>query len=262
MKKVGLVLGSGGSRGGAHLGVIKVLHENKIPVDMVSGASIGALVAAYYALHKKTDWLQAITCEFKKKDILRFVDINDPRVSFIKGKKIMAMLQALLGDATFEDTRIPLRIVATSLKDGSPFVFTSGRLVDAVMASATVPGVMPPFKYKDEFLVDGGLSDALPVDLVKNLGAEAIIAVDLYAYPFEEMKDYGMGDVIERTLQFMISKLSLTKDIDDDVIVLKPMIRDTYGMFDFSHSTDNVKEGEKIAQSELDRIKKLVGGLK
>ncbi len=260
MKKLGLALSSGGARGYAHIGVIKVLQKNNIPIEYVAGTSMGAVVAAYYALFLDMSGIEKIILNFKKRDMLKIIDFNDPRVSIVKGIKAKAFLKNIFGEKTFADTKIPLKLGATSLQDGSKVIFSSGKIVDAIMASGAFPGVFPPIKYNGKDLVDGGLSDATPVDMVREMGAEVIIAVDLFSLEYYKNRNYNnMGEVLVRTYEIIMSKLSnyKIKEYGKNIIVLKPKTGSRMQTFSF-YNAQNIMAGAIEAEKNLSKIKKLL----
>ncbi|MBN2367852.1 patatin-like phospholipase family protein [Candidatus Woesearchaeota archaeon] len=258
-KKVGLALGSGGARGFAHLGVIKVLLENNIPIDYISGSSIGSIVAAYYALNLDIKGLEDISLGLKKRDMLKFIDLNNPSVSILRGNKVKRFLEELFEDRTFKDTKIPLRIGATALEDGKKVVFKEGKLVDAIMASGAFPGVFPVVTHNGKHLVDGGLADALPIDMVEELGADVIIGVDIYNFGNYKAKKYGMREVLERTYQLLLAKLSNyeEKSYKKNVVVIRPVISQV-GTFDFFGAEKKIKIGVDAAKEALPKIQGLI----
>ena len=192
-KKIGLALGSGGARGYAHLGVIKILQENNVPIDYISGTSIGAIVAGYYALNLDIKELEKVGVDFSAVDIWKkLIDLNNPKQSIIKGKKIRKFLEQFLGNKRFKDTKIPLTIGATDIETGKLVVFDKGKIIDAVIASSTLPGILPIYEYRKKYLIDGGVADGLPIDLVRKMGANVIIGVDLYNFELPKFKDLQM----------------------------------------------------------------------
>ncbi len=261
MKKLGLALSSGGARGFAHIGVIKVLEDNKIPINCVSGTSMGAAIAAYYALNLEIRNLEKVLIDFRKRDMLKLVDVNDPRVSIVKGKKVREFLKPFFGNKTFNDIKIPLAIGATALEDGSKVTFRKGKIIDAVMASGAFPGVFPPVKYRGKHLVDGGLADATPVDLVNKLGAEVIIAVDLFSLTKNKKRTYSkITDVLGRTYEIIMSKLAdyKIKGYGKNIVVLQPETGPRIQTFAFYNAKKNIKAGEIEAKKHLKKIKKLL----
>lgn len=257
MKKIGLALSSGGARGFSHIGVIKVLLENNIPIDCIAGTSMGAVIAAYYAIFQDVKGMEKIALEFKKRDMLKIVDFNDPRISIIKGDNLRKFLKNIFGDRTFEDTKIPLRLGATSLQDGKSIVFSSGKIVDVIMASGAFPGVFPTVKYKGMNLVDGGLAATIPVEMVKSIGAEYIIAVNLFNMESSENRNYdSIIDVLERTieiLQAQLSDVTLSKYYKN-IYVLSPQTGSKLQTFSFYNGKKNVQAGYDEAKMHIKDI--------
>ena len=260
-KKVGLALGSGGARGFAHIGIINILEENKIPIDYVSGTSIGSVIAAYYALNLNLDNLKKVSLDFKTKDIWKtLIDLNNPNISLIKGKKLKKFWGQFFGNKTFRDTKIPLAIGATNLSDGSKVVFTKGKILDAVIASSTLPGIFPPSKIGNKFLIDGGIADGLPIDLVKKLGANVVIGVDLYSVNKSTIKSTNTFDTMQRTYNILLSKLSEYHEHEykKNIVVLRPNTGQGVQLFAFDRVKQNIKIGEDEAKKHLMKIKRLV----
>ena len=178
-KKIGLALGSGGFRGYALIGVLQALEENNIPLDFISGASIGSLVAAHYAVFKDYRLLREDMINNSKNNLLSVIDFSF-NGGLIKGEKFKDLVDKILGKYTFKDTLIPLRIVATDLISGKAYIFKDGKLADSVQASCSVPVIFEPVKTEGHCFVDGGLCDPVPVEILKESGADIIIAVNLY----------------------------------------------------------------------------------
>ncbi len=216
---IGLALGSGAFRGFAHLGVIQVLQEQEVSIDMISGTSIGALVAAYYALYGEVDSLEEKILDQKSR-IFRFSDFG-LRGGLVSGNRYEKFIEHLLGKHTFNDTKIPLRIVATELSSGRPYVFSEGKLATAVCASASVPVVFEPAKQQRSRFVDGALSSPVPVDVLRELGAKKIIAVNLYhRNEFTERK-FTFTKVALRSVRIALYNLA-QQAISDADLVLNP----------------------------------------
>ncbi|MCK5061979.1 patatin-like phospholipase family protein [Candidatus Parcubacteria bacterium] len=176
--KIGLALGSGGAKGLAHIGVIKVLEKNNIPIDYIAGTSIGALVGAYYAAYKDVDKLEKVALSSNWRTAL---SILDPTLSggFVKGNKVESLIKGWFNGSSFDDLKIPLTIIATDLISGQEIDIASGDLTKAVRASLSVPFIFQPIKYNDYLLADGGLSNPLPDDIARKMGADIVIAVNL-----------------------------------------------------------------------------------
>lgn len=177
-KKVGLALGSGSSRGWAHIGVIHALHEAGIEVGWVAGTSIGSLVGAALALGR-LDGLENFTRQLDWKQVLSYLDISLSKTGLIDGDKISDYFRGHIDKVNIEDLAVPFRAVATDLNSGRQVVMGEGDLVAAVRASISVPGVFTLVSRDGRYLVDGGLVNPVPVSVVRDMGADFIIAVDL-----------------------------------------------------------------------------------
>jgi NTE family protein len=174
---IGLALSGGAAKGLAHIGVIKALEEAGIQVDFIAGSSMGALVGAAYAAGVSIDTLEKIAVESDWKTVSKlFVPGLSPS-GFIDGVKVKEFLSTLYGDKKIEDLPIPFCATAADIATGRLYIINKGSLLEAVRASISIPIVFTPVKYKDVYLVDGGLVDPLPIDVVKEMGADYIIAV-------------------------------------------------------------------------------------
>lgn len=178
--KIGLALGGGSARGLAHIGVIQVLQAYGIPIDVIAGTSIGSLVGSLYAAGDSVEKLEKSVSLLNKRKMLSLMDITFPRSGLVRGNRIEKMLIDWgLEDKTFEELNIPFAAVATDIESGERVILHQGNVADAVRASMSIPGIFVPVKYDDRYLVDGGVVDPVPVDLVKKMGADIIIAVSL-----------------------------------------------------------------------------------
>lgn len=179
-RKVGVALGSGGSKGLAHISVLEFLKTEGIPVNMISGASIGAVIGALFSIGALEDYRDDIL-RMDWKELIRLVDPVLPKTGLVEGKKLRAFLARFIPEKTqIEDLPLPLAVVATDYYTGKPVVFTSGNLLDALRASIAIPGVFTPVKFGDSLLIDGGVSNPLPVDVLERMGAGRTIAVNLH----------------------------------------------------------------------------------
>ncbi len=178
-KTVGLVLGSGSTRGWAHIGVIEALEEEKIPIDYVAGCSIGSYVGAIYA-SGALESLKEFVLRMDGKKVFSYFDVVFPRSGFLNGTKRLKELYSMHTEAAdFYDLKIPLMMVATDLATGKKVVLKSGNILSALRATMSIPGLFAPVKVKGRWLVDGGLVDPLPVGVARALEADVVIAVDL-----------------------------------------------------------------------------------
>ena len=176
-KKIGLALGSGAARGMAHIGVLKVLEQEQIPISAVSGTSIGALIGALYAAGVPVSEMEEIAKSVDWKKIARWVDPRVPVSGLIDGKRITRFFEELLPVRNFSDLKIPLAMLATDVETGESIVLKQGDLLTALRASIAFPGIFTPVNIGNRFLVDGGLCHPVPAHLLKDLGANAVIGV-------------------------------------------------------------------------------------
>jgi NTE family protein len=186
--KIGLALGSGGARGLAHIGVIQVLEKHDIPIHVIAGSSIGALIGAQYAVHKDSKLLEDVALSFNRR---KGFALFDPTISggLLKGEKIQRLIEDVLHGATFEGLQIPFAAVATDFLTAAPVILRQGNLIQAVRASVSIPGIFQPLHIKKRVLADGGLSNPVPVDIVRALGADIVIAVNLDTVYADQERD-------------------------------------------------------------------------
>ena len=173
-----MALGSGSARGWAHIGVIRALSEAGIRIDYVAGTSIGALVGAVYA-SGEIDALEEVVLQLDWKEIAYLFDVVFPKSGLIDGKKVSVFIQNHVKEINIEDLPLPFCAVSTDLTTGDEVAISKGNIIEAVRASISVPGIFTPFKKNGKILVDGGLVNAVPVSVVRNMGADFVIAVDL-----------------------------------------------------------------------------------
>ncbi len=175
---IGLALGSGSARGLAHIGVIRALRDADIQIDCVAGTSFGAMIGAVYA-SGKLDSLQDAYLAMDWKKIAYFFDVVFPKSGIIDGNKVADFLREYVRSERIEDLPLPFKAVATELDSGKEVVLESGDVIDAVRASISVPGMFTPVRNNERVLVDGGLVNPVPVSVVRAMGADIVIAVDV-----------------------------------------------------------------------------------
>lgn len=174
--KIGLALSGGAARGFAHLGVLKAFEREGIPIDMIAGTSSGAIVAAMYAAGMKVEEIEAITRKINWMDILA---PTWPREGLLSGEKIARFVEERIPVRYFTHLPIPLAVVAVDILSGKEYVFKRGRIGTAIQASCAVPGIFKPVRYKGMLLVDGGVLNNLPSKVVRDMGADVVIGVDV-----------------------------------------------------------------------------------
>ncbi len=177
--KVALVLGGGGARGIAHVGVLRTLEAAGIKIDAIVGTSMGALVGACHLLGRLDLFESEARSLNKRKAIKEILDLTVPKYSLLKGKKAHRYIEKLVGRNNFNHLNAPLWVIATNLADGQPVIVNKGSLANAIQASIAVPGVFPPVKLGDDYLVDGGVASPTPIAEALAWGADIVIAVDL-----------------------------------------------------------------------------------
>jgi len=185
--KIGLALGSGAARGLAHIGVLKALEEEAIPIDIISGTSMGAIIGAYYAKERQAAILEEVALGIDWKKLARLLDLNLALLQkgFVHGYKVKEFLQSLIGDVKFEDLEIPLAVVAADAETTEEIIITKGSVIEAVRASISMPVIFTPVKWQDRFLIDGGVVNPVPADVARNMGAEIVIAVNVIPGPWQ-----------------------------------------------------------------------------
>jgi len=180
---VGLALGSGGARGSAHTGVLRVLEREGVEISMIAGSSIGALVGATYAAGIPTDQVEREWLQTDGARLLRTFLPTFPRAGLSSGNELRRYLFDLLGERKIEDLPIPYAAVTCDIDTGETVILDRGSLVDAVRASTAIPGVFHPLRHGERLLVDGGLVDPVPIATCRDLGADIVVAVDITPTP-------------------------------------------------------------------------------
>ncbi|MCQ6273981.1 patatin-like phospholipase family protein [Bacillus sp. V3B] len=247
--KIGLALGSGGARGFAHLGVIKVLIENGIPIDYIAGSSMGSLVACFYGAGIEMDRLYKISTAFKRK---YYLDFTVPKMGFISGKRVKELIRVFTKGKRLEELMIPVSVVATDLMTGEKVVFTEGSIADAVRASISIPGIFVPEKLNGRLLVDGGVIDRVPVSVVKKMGADLVIAVDVSRVK-TNAEITTIYDVIMQSLDIMQMELMENRQIASDVMI-RPHV-EMYSSRAFTNIDELISIGEEEARKHINQIK-------
>lgn len=177
-KKIGLALGSGSARGWAHIGVIRALNDAGIQLDYVAGTSIGALVGAVYA-SGNIDSLEEVVLKLDWKQIAYFFDVVFPKSGLMDGNKLADFIRTHVEEINIEELPLPFSAISTNLATGSEVVIQKGDIIEAVRASISVPGIFTPVRKNGTILVDGGLVNPVPVSVVRKMGADFVIAIDL-----------------------------------------------------------------------------------
>lgn len=250
--KIGLALGSGGARGFAHVGVIKVLLEAGIPIDLIAGSSMGALVGTFYAAGSDIERLYKLSKLFKRK---YYLDFTVPKMGFIAGKRVKGLIRMITFGKNLEQLDIPVSVVATDLMTGEKVIFNKGPIEDAVRASISIPGIFVPEKDKGKLLVDGGVVDRVPVSVVKAMGADIVIAVDVSRIK-RNAEITSIYDVIMQTIDILQMELMANRTITSDVMIRPPV--EMYSSRAFTNIEDIITIGEEEAKKHTNTIKSLI----
>jgi len=267
--QVGLALGSGSAMGLSHIGVLKVLEKEAIPIDVVCGSSMGALIGALWCVGFSALEVENIILKNKNKKYLFGIDdLVFPAFGLIRGKHVHDFLKKYLGNKTFSDIKRPFKVVASDCVSMKQVVFDSGSLVDAVMASVSLPGVFVPYKIDDHYYIDGGILDPLPTDILVGSGAKKIIAVNVLPSPDDIERTAGLKsrgrlgrpnifDVIVSSVQSIEYRLAQSSGLSPSDVILHP---DMTAIFwaDFEKARELIKRGEDEALLHLQEIRELV----
>ena len=265
-RKIGLALGGGGAWGLAHIGVLEVLHNEGIPIDVIAGTSAGAAIGAIYAQGKDASLIRNLAVELDWKRLISLVDLALPKTGFIKGKKITDLLGTIIGtDVKFGDLKIPFACVATDIYTCEEVVIKEGSVLEGVRASISLPVIFTPVRWKGRYLVDGGMVNPVPVSVVRGMGADFIIAVNVMPDMSEtarktgnekirELKEPGIFSVIAQIVQ--IASCSLVKFcLAGADIVIQPRVAHI-GFGDLHRAPQAIPQGEIAAQECILEIKR------
>jgi NTE family protein len=281
-KKVGLVLGGGGVRGFSHIGVLKVLEEEGIDIDLIVGTSAGALIGGAYASGQAPDEIESKidaylqSPEFddsRMKSIGLFFTQEEKNIlkkaqqfimnrvlfvqaffkpSILPSHDFLSLMNYFLPDLDIKETRIPLHVVSTDLISGKKIVFSEGSLRKVVLASCAVPGAVEPVRYGDWLLADGGITSLVPVHAAREAGADVVIAVTVDRDLQTNLRIETAKDVVFRAGEITPSVLEAAELADADVII-RPQVGNLHWM-DFKRAVDLVKAGESAARDSLKSI--------
>ncbi len=260
-KKIGIALGCGGARGLAHLGVLKILKQENIKIDFIVGASMGAFIGALFALDYDLDEIEKEALSFNKKKAIKILlSVSNPKISMIGNKKVKKYAQSFLKNKTFEDTKIPLYVTATDLASGDQVIISKGKIIDAVMASISVPGIFPPVKIGGKYYIDGGVTNPTPIDVVKKLGADVVIGVDLVMQRTIKLANPSIFTTLMQSYEIIRTqgvKYNIKK-VESDAILIKPKLRGPIDSFKFYNIGKFIKAGEDAAKKVLPEIKRAI----
>ncbi len=271
--RVGLALGGGGARGLAHIGVLKVLEAEGIPVDLLAGTSMGGLIACLYASGLTAAELEEeALCMTSRRMLFPLTDASLLRRGLFKGQHVVDYLEERLGCCTFDDLQTPAAVVAVDLYRHSEVVLSSGPVTTAVRATIAVPGVFTPVETEGQLLVDGGVLNNVPADVARRMGADVLIAVNVHgAIGGGSFPQYGQGillpapiretlGILYESLQIMIEEIARQKlrEAAPEVLLTPDIPPDITPLRGFSHAREVIAAGEVAARSALGQIRDAV----
>jgi NTE family protein len=248
---IGVALGGGFARGIAHVGVLKVLEQENIPIGFVAGTSVGALIGAAYCSGVSIEELEYIATRVRFKHFARW---TLSRYGFASNQRMMGFLNRVLKVKNFEELRIPLAVTATDFSTGEPVVFHSGPLVDPVRASCAYPGMFLPVKIRGRLLVDGMLGHTVPTIPLREMGADHVLAVHLKG-------TWTNGDGPRHLFDVIGQCFAIAQEMNSDRwkqaadLVIEPNVKG-YKYDDFEHSADLVRAGEAVTRAALPELRK------
>lgn len=254
--RIALVLGAGASKGFAHVGVLKILENHKVPIHMIVGTSVGSFVGSLYAYGYDAYSLQKIALSMEKGDV---GELAIPDNGFIKGDRLRDFINSKLKNAPLEKLKIPFYAVATDIRTGESVVFNSGNSGMAVQASCSIPGVFQPARFSGSSYVDGGVLKPLAVDVAKAHGADVVIAVDISS-GIDSVVPTSTIETIMKSVQIMYNKMSQIP-ISQANVVIRPNVS-FVGSADFTRRNEAIMEGEKAAMAAMPQINELLSKLR
>lgn len=253
LPRIALVLGGGAARGFAHIGVIRVLEQEKIPIDMIVGTSVGSLIGAIYAHDVNSFELEWTAFTLERENIFDY-DLRTvlSGMGALSGEKLEGFVRDKVPVKDIEDLRIPFAAVATDLNRGHRVVLDKGPLARAVRASCSIPGVFPPVEHEGTLLVDGGVLDNLPVSVARQRGADLVIAVDI-GLDLENREISNLIEVIVQSVNVMAAENVRRRRQEAD-IVISPAVGNV-GMLDFGKKKECMQAGLEAARKALPQIR-------
>ena len=243
---VALVLGSGGARGYAHIGVIEVLEKQGIHPDFIVGTSAGSIVGSIYASGKTAAELHEVALNLKPNDV-RDVDVS--LKGFFNGQKVENYINRQVNNTPLQNLKIPMYVVATELKNGEKTLFNYGNTGQAVRASTAIPSMFVPTKIGDTEYVDGGLVSPVPVQVARDLGADIVIAVDILAQPIHTETSNVWG-LFNQNINIMQGRLA-EEELKKADIVIQPDLKEKAHIFDVTGREMAIQAGVDAANEKV-----------
>lgn len=251
--KVALVLGAGAARGFAHVGVLKVLEAQHVPINLIVGSSAGSFVGGLYAYGINAFELQRIALDLQRSDIADFSLFSSGGV--VRGDRLEDFFNRTVLKTPIERFKTPFAAIATDIQSGTERVFTTGNAGAAVRASCSIPGIFSPTRIGDRIYVDGGVVSPIAVDAARALGADIVIAVDI-STDLDTSVPEGMIDTMLQSIGIMYAHLSARQMANADVVI-RPRVGNIQSA-DFTKRNEAILEGEKATQRALPLIQNAI----
>jgi len=256
---VGLALGGGGARGLAHIGVLKVMEQENIPVDRIAGISVGALIGALYSGGSTTEDLQQMAREIGWNSLTNYSRLSLLKLlvtqTLLSTERMETYLKKRIGDRRFEELNIPFVCSATDLQTGERVVFREGPVALAARASATIPGIFAPVPFRHRLLVDGGLVSNVPTDLVQSIGADLVIASDVSS-DFASVKTDNVLSMMTQALYIQGQQLKRADAHRADVVITADL--PDISPIDLTSTEECMDGGTRAARAAVPQIKRLL----
>ncbi len=254
-KTVGLALGSGAARGLAHIGVIKVLEDNSIPIDAIVGCSAGALVGGAYACGMSVREMTDLALSIRQPDIIRYLDLGlAGRYGLFRGNNVTRLIKDLTGGCSFIETKMPFIAVATNIKSGEEMAFETGEIWSAIRASISIPGIFAPHRIEGEYYVDGAVSNPVPSDYLTAIGIDVVIGVDVVPDVAKTMAEGAPSLVTVLLNSFDIFQERLVKMvIHHSDVRIRPSIEGIQA-HEFYRAGEIIDKGMRAAMEKIDEI--------
>lgn len=252
--RIALVLGGGAARGFAHVGVIRAIEQEKIPIDLIVGTSVGSLIGALYAHEMNSFELEWTAFTLERDDLLDYALLS-ATMGPIRGERLEMFVNKKIPVTNIEALKIPFAAVATDLNRGTRVVLDRGPLARAIRASCAIPGVFQPVEHQGRMLVDGGAVDNLPVAVAREKGADIVIAVDIS----QNVTNYNITNLIDVTLQavnIMFAENVINKRRDADVLI-SPAVG-SVAMMDFTQKKRLMQAGMEAGQQAAPAIRQAI----
>jgi NTE family protein len=254
--KIALVLAGGAARGFAHVGVIRALEQERIPVDLIVGTSVGSLIGAIYASDHNSFELEWTAFSLEREHLFDYALLSAVTgMGPVKGDKLEEFVKNKIPAKNIEELKLPYAAVATDLNRGTRVVLDRGSVARAVRASCAIPGVFQPVEHQGKLLVDGGVVDNIPIDVAREKGADIIIAVDIS----ENVMNFNvtnMIDVVMQSVNIMFGEISKYRRRDADILIVPSV--GTVGMMDFTQKKRLMQAGIEATLKAMPEIKKKI----